>query len=54
MIQLRASVTSKDQRAFIKISVLLNTAPKVVATQLAEAVPQGHLQESGIQLVWGF
>lgn len=45
MDQLRASVTSEDQRAFIKISVLLDTAPRVVATQLAEAVPQGHLQE---------
>jgi hypothetical protein len=43
--QLRASITSEDQRAFIKVNVLLDTPPRVVAAQLAEAVPQGHLKE---------
>src|SRR5215469_560044 len=43
--QLRGSVTSEDQRSFIKINVLLDTPPRVVATQLAEAIPEGHLKE---------
>ena len=43
--ELRSSVTSIDQRGFIKISVLLESAPRVVAAQLATAVPDGHLVE---------
>ena len=43
--QLRESVTSEDQRSFIKISVLLDTAPRVVAAQLETAVLEGHLKE---------
>ena len=43
--QLRASITPEDQRAFIKVNVLLDTPPRVVAAQLAEAVPQVHLKE---------
>jgi hypothetical protein len=43
--QLRESVTTEEQRSFIKISVLLGTAPSVVATQLAAALPENHLQE---------
>ena len=41
--QLRESVTNEDQRAFIKVNVLLDSPPKVVATQLASAIPDGHL-----------
>lgn len=43
--QLRESVTAKDQRSFIKLNVLLGTAPRVVAAQLATAAPQCHLSE---------
>ena len=43
--QLRGSVTTEEQRAFIKLSVLLESAPKLVAAQLATAVPQSHLSE---------
>lgn len=41
--QLRESVTNEDQRAFIKVNVLLDSPPKVVAAQLASAIPDGHL-----------
>ena len=43
--QLRQSVTSEDQRAFIKINVLLDTAPRVVAAQLETALPDGHMKK---------
>jgi len=43
--QLRASVNSEEQRAFIKINVLLDTSPRVVAAQLQTALPKGHLSE---------
>lgn len=46
--QLRASVTSEDQRAFIKINVLLDTPPRVVAVQLTEALPQGAMAERSV------
>jgi transposase len=46
--QLRDSVSSEDQRAFIKINVLLGTAPQVVFTQLETAVPQGHLSRTTV------
>ena len=43
--KLKESVTSEDQRSFIKINVLLNTSPRVVSAQIQTAVPQGHLGE---------
>ena len=46
--QLRDSVTTGEQRAFIKLSVLLESAPSVVAAKLATIVPQSHLSESSV------
>lgn len=43
--QLRESITSEDQRSFIKVNVLLDTAPRVVAAQLETAIPEGHMKE---------
>jgi hypothetical protein len=37
--QLRDSVTHEEQRTFIKINVLLDTSPRVVAAQLETALP---------------
>src|SRR5215510_664312 len=42
----RQSVTNEEQRAFIKVSVLLDTSPRVVSSQLETALPQGHLGQS--------
>jgi len=36
---LRGSITVEEQRAFIKVNVLLDTAPIVVSAQLQTAVP---------------
>ena len=46
--ELRDSVSREDQRAFIKICVLLNTSPRVVASQLATALPQIYLNEKSV------
>ena len=43
--QLRQSVTPEDQRSFIKVNVLLGTAPRVVAAQLETAAPDSHIGE---------
>jgi hypothetical protein len=43
--KLRQSVTLEDQRSFIKVNVLLESPPRVVAAQLETAVPDGHLSE---------
>jgi hypothetical protein len=51
--QLRQSVTSEDQRAFIKINVLLDTAPRVVAAQLETALPDGHMKERTVYTWYG-
>jgi hypothetical protein len=48
--QLRESVTPEDQKSFIKINVLLETPPRVVACQLATAVPESHLAERTVYL----
>ncbi len=48
--QLRESVTPEDQKSFIKINVLLETHPRVVACQLATAVPETHLAERTVRL----
>lgn len=46
--KLRQTVTKEEQRSFIKISVLLDTAPRVVATQLETAAPGSHLSQSTV------
>lgn len=46
--QLRKSVTLEDQRAFIKVNVLLDSPPKVVVAQLETAVPDSHLSKSTV------
>lgn len=46
--QLRESVTPEDQKSFIKVNVLLETPPRVVACQLATAVPESHLVERSV------
>ena len=51
--QLRQSVTSEDQRAFIKINVLLDTVPRVVAAQLETALPDGHMKERTVYTWYG-
>jgi len=43
--KLRESVSKEEQRAYIKVNVLLETAPRVVANQLALALPESHLSE---------
>jgi hypothetical protein len=48
--QLRESVTPEDQKSFIKINVLLETPPRVVACQLATAVSETHLAERTVCL----
>lgn len=48
--QLRESVTPEDQKSFIKINVLLETPPSVVACQLATAVPESHLAKRTVRL----
>ena len=45
---LRGSITVEEQRAFIKVNVLLDTAPIVVSTQLQTAVPQGHMSQTQV------
>ncbi len=47
--QLRDSVTAEEQRSFIKINVLLGTAPSVVSAQLATAVPDKCLAERSVR-----
>jgi len=44
--QLRSSVSNEEQRAFIKVNVLLETTPRVVACQLTTALPDTHLSEA--------
>jgi len=51
--QLRSSVTNEEQRAFIKVNVLLDTAPRVVACQLATALPDSHLSEATVYRWYG-
>lgn len=51
--QLRDSITNEDQRTFIKVSVLLGTAPSVVAEQLATIVPQSYLTKSTVYRWYG-
>lgn len=46
--QLRDSVTHEEQRAYIKISVLLDTSPRVCAAQLQTALPNSHLTERSV------
>ncbi len=48
--QLRESVTPEDQKSSIKIHVLLETTPRVVACQLTIAVPETHLAERTVRL----
>ena len=45
---LRGSVTVEEQRAFIKVNVLLDTAPIVVSSQLQTAVPQSHMSQTQV------
>jgi transposase len=51
--KLRNSVSSEDQRSYIKINVLLDTAPKVVLAQLKTAYPQGHLSRKSVYNWYG-
>ena len=51
--QLRDSVTLEDQRAFIKINVLLDTSPRVVLAQLQTALPNTGLQQSAVYKWYG-
>ena len=46
--KLRDSVTTEEQRAFIKVNVLLETPPRVVAAQLQTAVPATYLNEKSV------
>ena len=46
--QLRQSVSVTEQRAFIKLNVLLETAPRVVHNQLTLALPDTHLTEKSV------
>ena len=46
--KLRDSVSRKEQRAFIKICVLLNISPRVAASQPATALPQTYLKEKSV------
>ncbi len=46
--ELRQSVTVEEQRAFIKLSVLLETIPSLVFNQLAIAVPNSHLAQTTV------
>ena len=46
--QLRDSFTLEEQRAFIKINVLLDTSPRVVLAQLQTALPNTGLQQSAV------
>ena len=46
--QLRASVTVEEQRAFIKVNVLLDTSPRLVSRQLAISLPDTHMAESTV------
>ena len=47
--QLREKVTQEDQGSFIKINVLLETPPSVVACQLATAVPETCLADRTVR-----
>lgn len=51
--KLRQSVTLEDQRSFIKVNVLLESPPRVVAAQLETAVPEGHLSERQVYQWYG-
>ena len=51
--QLRDSVTLEEQRAFIKINVLLDTSPRVVLAQLQTALPNTGLQQSAVYKWYG-
>ena len=51
--QLRDSVTHEQQRSFIKISVLLDTATSIVFAQLQTALPQTHLARSQVYFWYG-
>ena len=51
--QLRDSVTLEEQRAFIKINVLLDTSPRVVLAQLQTAPPNTGLQQSAVYKWYG-
>jgi hypothetical protein len=46
--KLRDSVTKEEQRAFIKLNVLLDTSPRVVTAQLETALPTTHLSQSQV------
>ena len=46
--KLRESISYEDQRTFIKVSVLLDTPPTVVAAQLATIVPQTYLSQATV------
>jgi len=45
---LRGSITVEEQRAFIKVNVLLDTAHIVVSAQLQTAVAQGHMSQTQV------
>ena len=45
---LRGSMTVEEQRAFIKVNVLLDTAPILVSAQLQAAVPQSHMSQTQV------
>ena len=51
--QLRDSVTLEEQRAFIKINVLLDTPPRVVLAQLQTALPNTGLLQSSVYNWYG-
>ena len=51
--KLRESVTNEEQRAYIKISVLLDRSPRVVSAELQTAIPEGHLSQSTVYNLYG-
>ena len=46
--QLQNSVTREEQRAFIKLNVLLETIPKVVHDNLVIALPDTHMSQTQV------
>lgn len=46
--ELRRSLTAEDQRAFIKVNVLLDTSASVVLAQLETASPNTHLSRTTV------
>ena len=51
--ELRASVTSEEQKAYIKVNVILETSPEVVSCNLTIALPETHLSEATVYRWYG-